>query len=200
VLVFVDHYLDLLETRFMNDERLDELCRQIYKNHRQALDLIWDRIGSPEAGTLVEVLNIIEHDSRWHVLYRSSRYVYFIPTSWLQWLPPIGDDDYYLLCVHFRSRETKLSYTMFVGPMEDLVKRKQLVTKLREEAVGVGFKRSRASTVAEKWSRVCAAETILEWGEEDEPEPELIRRSVKKKLDDLYPKLEKLASVVKSLL
>ena len=51
VLVFLDHYLNLIGTRFMNDPKIDELCQQIYKKHRQAMDLIWARIGSnPSAG------------------------------------------------------------------------------------------------------------------------------------------------------
>jgi hypothetical protein len=51
VLVFLDHYLNLIGNRFMNDPKIDELCQRIYKNHRQAMDLIWARVGSnPSAG------------------------------------------------------------------------------------------------------------------------------------------------------
>jgi hypothetical protein len=39
----------------------------------------------------------------------------------------------------------------------------------------------------------------LEWSEDDKPEAEAIRAVVKKSLNDLYPRLEKLASVLKPL-
>ena len=32
----------------MNDDRIDELCNEIYKNHRQAIKLILDRVASDE--------------------------------------------------------------------------------------------------------------------------------------------------------
>jgi hypothetical protein len=199
VLVFIDHYLNLLGTRFMTDDKLDRLCRQIYKNHRQALDLIWARVGTPEATELSEVVAILEHDTRWEVLYRSSRYVDILPNGWREWLPWSDPGESYPFCVTIRARDTELGYTMFIGPMDDAEQRREIVTKLREESSNLGFKPTRASEVAGKWARISAVETILKWGEDDEPEPEMIRESVKKKLDELYPKLGKLALVIKPL-
>lgn len=197
VLVFIDHYLNLLGARFMNDDKLDDLCRQIYKNHRQALDLIWERVRSPEAAPLAEAVTVLEQDPRWHVLYRSSRYVEFMPKAWLDWLPQFGHDDDYPLCFHIRARETTLGYTMFVGPMTDVARRKELITRLRDDSPGCGFKRSRAFQVEGKWNRIVAVERILEWADDDEPDPAAVRASVKKSLADLYPKVEKLASILK---
>jgi hypothetical protein len=39
----------------------------------------------------------------------------------------------------------------------------------------------------------------LEWSEDNERESDAVRGAVKKTLDDLYPKLEKLALVLKPL-
>ena len=199
VLVFLDHYLNLLGTRFMKDEKLDELCRQIYKKHRQALDLIWERVGGPQSMAIDEVGAVLDQDARWHVVYPSSKYVEFVPKTWLQWLSPFGPEGDHPLRVHLRSKETNLSYIIFLGPMDDVAKRREIVTKLREGSSNIGFKSSRSSEVGNKWSRICATETILEWGDDDAPEPEAIRASVKKTLDGLFPKLEKLASVLKLL-
>lgn len=199
VLVFLDHYLNLLGTRFMNDEKLDELCQKIYKSHRLALDLIWERVGKPESACLVEALKVIEQDTRWHVVHRSTNYVDFLPKAWLEWLPPVGSDEHCPLCVHFRSKETNLGYTIFVGPMKDALKRIEIVTKLRNESPGCGFKRSKASAVEGKWNRIAAIEQVLEWAEDEEPAPATVQASVKKSLEDLYPKLERLAAVLKPL-
>ena len=199
VRVFLDHYLSLLGSRFMNDEQLDELCRRIYKNHRQALDLIWERVGSPQSGALAEVVEALEEDPRWHVLYKSSGYVDFVPKSWLDWLPKFVPGEPYPFCAHIRARESSLSSTAFVGPMKDSVTRKLIVATLREKCPSFGFKRSKASQVEGKWNRASAAETFLDWGDVGEPLPELIRQQAKVKLEELFTKLEKLATVLKPL-
>lgn len=199
VLVFLDHYLNLLGTRFMNDEVLDELCQTIYKNHRQALDLIWERVGSPESTTLREVVELIEGDGRWHLLYQSSKYVDFMPKSWSEWLSPSNGDDGYPFCISLRSKTGKLVFTPFVGPMMDAAKRSDIVTALRKQCPALGFKPSKAYQVEGKWNRIAATENILEWGDNDEPDRADIREKVKAALDELYPRLEKLALLFKPL-
>src|SRR5262249_54560072 len=158
------------------------------KNHRQALDLIWDRVGSPPSAALAEVADVLKNDPRWHIVYQSTGYVDVLPTSWLEWLPPFDVDDDYPFCVHFRSSEGNIGYSVWVGPLADDAKRATIITKLRKEGPGLGFKASRANRVEGKWNRISAAEIISEWGEGDEPEPAAIRESAKKKLADLHPK------------
>jgi hypothetical protein len=79
VLVFLDHYLNLIGTRFMDNPRIDELCQRIFKNHRQALQLIFERAGSPASGTAIEVESCVRDDARWHVFYRLGPLIDFCP-------------------------------------------------------------------------------------------------------------------------
>ena len=53
--------------------------------------------------------------------------------------------------------------------------------------------------VKNNYSRVSGVETILKWSEGGEPKTDAIRAAVKKTLDDLYPKLEKMALFLKPL-
>jgi len=200
VLVFVDHYLDLLGTRFMDNKELDDLCRRIYQNHRQALDVIWERVGNPEAAAFGEVVATVEQDPRWDLLWHTGKKLDFMPKTWRKWLPSFGPDDYYPFCVHVRSSEEDLAYTIFVGPMDDDARRKKIVAKLREEATNCGFKRTKASEVGGNWARIAAVETILKWPEDEKPEADEVRAAVKKALDELFPKLEKLAAAYKPLI
>ncbi|MBI5758936.1 MAG: PD-(D/E)XK nuclease family protein [Planctomycetales bacterium] len=198
VLVFLDHYLNLLGTRFMNDKTIDSLCRRIYKNHRQALKLILER-GSPESPALAEVVSALKEDSRWHIHYQTSKQVDVLLKSWLKWLPPFGPDDYAPFCVNISSNDTNLSCTLFVGPMDDAVMRKRIVNKLREVTPSLGFKRSTAFKVDGKWNRVTGEERFIEWNEADGVDPEVIRCNLKTKLNELHTKLEQLASVMEPL-
>ena len=125
VLVFLDHYLSLLGTRIMNDEEIDELCRQIYKNHRQALDLIWERVGTPESGELAEVANVLDEDARWKVVARRSNCIDFVPKAWLEWLPQLGLKADLLAWIYVRigSANEGLAYNVEMAPLKDLPKR-----------------------------------------------------------------------------
>lgn len=203
VRVFLDHYLNLLGTRFMNDETIDKLCRQIYKNHRQALDLIWKRAGVLESGVSAEVANVLEEDPRWEVIARPPKSINFVPKLWLGWLPRLGlrGDPRWWIWVILSSSDGRLEYSVDMAPMTDLAKRREIVTKLLAESSEFGFKRPKAKNaeVKNNYSRISAVERILEWEEDNEPESEEIRAAVKKTLDELYPKLQKLAVVLKPM-
>ena len=54
-----------------------------------------------------------------------------------------------------------------------------------------GFRhRQGGREIRDNYTRVSGRERIIaEWDEDDEPEPDAIRAAVKKKLDEIYPKL-----------
>ncbi len=84
--------------------------------------------------------------------------------------------------------------------MENAEKRNRIITRLREVSSSLGFKRSKASQIGRgKWARISAAETVFEWGEDEEPEQAMIYDALKGKLDELHSKLDKLALVLKPL-
>lgn len=194
-LVFLNHYLELLGTRFMNDERLDELCRRIYKNHRQALELIWDRVESEETMVLRELTSIMKQDNRWHILSAIRSYVEFVPSAWVQWLPRM-DGKNYAVCVQIWVEERMLRFTVFLGPMNDPVKRSKTVTMLRDESPKHQFKRTQSIRTEGTWSQICGSETILEWDKGNGPGTDEIRNM----LDELYSRLEPFRLVLKSSL
>lgn len=203
VRVFLDHYLNLLRARFMNNEELDKLCRQIYKNHRQALQLIWERVGSPESGVIAEVAAALEHDHRWNVLWQIANQVNFMPKAWLGWSLPIGteyEDERVWLILKYRLDNCELSTWLELQGIEDMPKRNQIVETLLSEAQRCGFKAQPArKRIGTRYTRVSGREPVLEWAEGDEPESEAVRAAVQKKLDELYPRLEKLAAVLRPL-
>jgi hypothetical protein len=182
----------------MDNKTIIDLCQQIYKNHRLALDLIWEHAGGPAAAVLAECNSVLEKDTRWSVLNRSSRYLDFLPKGWTDWLPTFVDEDY-PFCISLRAKDTDLGYVLFVGPMEDAAQRTAIIERLREDGPNLGLKRSKAFSVRGKWNRVSAVERILEWGEDDEPDSSEIREKVKKTLDSLYEKTGRLEALLKPL-
>lgn len=202
VLVFLDHYLKLLGSRFMNDVKLDELCQRIYKNHRQALELIYQR-GRPASGVLAEAANVLKEDHRCHVVLQQRNLVDFVPTTWREWLPSIGTeykDQRDWIIFRFLLVDGKLDFYAEVQKTSDLAlaMRKQIAEFLIAEAP-FRFNRRRGGNVTDTYTQVSGIEHILEWGEDEEPESEAIRVAVRKTLDDLYPRLEKIAFGLKPL-
>lgn len=203
VRVFLDHYLHLIGTRFMNDPRIDELCQRIYKNHRQALDLIWDRVGSPASGVIGSVADALEDDQRWNVVWQIANQLNFMPRAWLDWSLPIGteyEDERVWLILKFRLSEGELNTWLELQGIEDMVRRNQIVEMLLREVQRCGFKAQPARKKrGTRYTRISARELVLEWDEHEEPDSEAIRAAVKKALDGLYPRPEKLAAVLKPL-
>jgi NADH:ubiquinone oxidoreductase subunit len=204
VLVFLDHYLNLIGSRFMDDPQIDQLCQKIYKNHRLALQLIYDRVGSPAAGVLAEAEAALRGDSRWHVFYRGANLIDFVPADWLSWLPPIGTDrkDNPRSWFVFRLEiyDGKLDFYVEIRRMADISVRRRIVDTLIKEGARFGFKRS-AGTVTDNYTRVSGRERVLQWNDEvDEPSEDLVRTAVNKKLDDVFSKIAGVPSILKPLL
>ena len=203
VLVFLDHYLRLLEARFMPDQKLDELCRRIYHNHRQALDLIWDRVGDPDLAPFTEFADVLDQDPHWEMGNRATKNLSFRSRSWLSWLPAYGadkDDPRWWFNVYASFVEGKIVYTLWTSGMSDLETQRRIVPKLRQAAANVGFPRTIAAKVDGPQSQLTAAETLFDWDPDGEPNSSALRIRAKKGLDELHTQMEKLAEALKPLL
>lgn len=194
---FLDHYLNLLRSRFMKDERLDQLCQQIYKNHRQALDIIWERAGVSDSPALDIAADIVDSDDRWELIWHSNKYIDFCPKSWLEWLP--YSEQYYQFSVHLRFWPGKLAFVLFVGPMKNKESRAHIVESMRKISPTHGFKPTKAYSVKGKFNRICSRETLVEWNDESEIDSDSFRDNLEEKVNSLFMRLEKLAPEFESL-
>ncbi|HUE74362.1 MAG TPA: PD-(D/E)XK nuclease family protein [Pirellulaceae bacterium] len=185
VLVFLDHYLRLIGSRFMDDPTIDDLCKRIYQNHRQALDLIWERIGE---GTLtLDVATFLEIEpQRWTVINRTTKHVNFVPTPWLTWLPPLGslpraDTKHWMIWVLDLLRR-KCRIRVLVRPCKDKARRMKVVECLTKSGNPFGFKIS--GKAADQWTTVFSA-TIDEWNEDEGPDKEKLLSRISVELAEL---------------
>jgi hypothetical protein len=172
------------------------------QNHRQALDLIYERVGSPASPVLAEVATVLGEDQRWHVVWQPGHLVDFAPVAWREWLPPIGedyDDKRDSIIFRFELLDGRLAFYVRLQSTVEVPLRKQLAEFLTVEAPKFGFKRKQGGKVTGKRTTLTGRERVLEWGEDDLPESETIRRAVKSTLDDLFERLEKLALVLKPM-
>lgn len=197
VLVFVKHYLNLLRTQFMDDEKLSELCQRIYKNHRQALDIIW-KYTPPMGSDAQQVLSeILKSDDRWEVTNAANGGLNVFPLQWYDWLPLCGD--HYQFYVNLRARESKITFVPWVGSMDDANLYERVVMELREKGPECGFNNTQAHVVYPRGNRIASRETLVIWSDEEELKEDAFRHRIESKLNDLYSRLEKLAAILRPM-
>lgn len=196
--VFLDHYLSLIGNRFMDNETIDRLCRQIYTNHRRALDLIFERVGSP-ASELVSRIEqwLRERPSEWNVIAVKRREIEFVPKAWDKMLPPIGKrksrEREHWMTVRFFAREDKLCMHVLVCPTSDLARRKLLLDRLVADTAEFGFPKKKSFTDA--WTRLLS-EDICELTEDGETDLDAVLTRIEKHLSILMTRTQALPAAV----
>jgi len=201
VRVFLDHYLHLIRSQSMDDPRIDELCKRIYSNHRQALQLIYDRVGPVEGGLLEDVEQLLRKgDVPWHVINRTARRIVLVPPAWSEWLPPIGrhgDDKRLWIVWNVFCHRGQYKLGLEVWDTTDHDVRMKVIKAMCDEAQ-FGC-RTFFLTPETKWNRVSMIK-VAAWEEEDELDRDKVLDTLKKKLAEQLKRLERLPDVLRSIL
>lgn len=189
VLAFLDHYIRLIGSRFMDDAKIDDLCQTIYKNHRQAIDLIVERTKAGRSELLAAIENSISSDkARWTFLSSTTRQIRFMPKAWYAVMPPIGarprQDPKSWLWWDVWCYEGSCGWRLCCGAVKDEALRKRIVDAITGTKAGFGLK-TRKRELAGGWNSL-GRKNIEKWGEDD-PEPGVLMP----KIDALLAKLEK---------
>ncbi len=188
------HYQELLATHVIKDPELDALCDAIYRKHRRALDLIFERRAGPRAlvqrtidGWVEANLNRVVPD------YTSKAYIRFVPIEWLPFSyvnnQYQGRDNrtLYVLLTNSPNR-LSLSIEMNLGEPEY----RQRVLEIAKEHQPP-FKVSR-KTPGEKYSTIFAREVLSPKDyESEEPEnlAEKVRGSIEQFMSNDLPAITK---------
>jgi len=120
VRTLIQHYIQMLGRHIMNDSEVASLCQQIYRKHKQALDLIYEHLPDRQAmiqALLAELINETEA-----VVLDSSkkRYIRFAAKSW-ESMPLKQDDrswssDGRVLLFEFQNQTDSLKLKLIIGP------------------------------------------------------------------------------------
>ena len=192
VLTFLDHYLNLLGSRFMDDAKLDELCRRIYQNHRRAIDLIAERAMTPSGEVMGIIRSALEEPAfGWTVSRGHSRRLAFIPKEWIGQSHesdgslrrgfPVG-----CFCeIEVSPREGAAWLRVVVGESNDKDLRRSVIAELVKAGNPFGFAMKRG-TPTDQWTRI-RAERLLRWDEKDPPDESVVREKLGSALARLRP-------------
>lgn len=185
VLAFLDHYLRLIGSRFMDDPKIDELCRRIYKNHRQAVQLILERAASFKSEIIAHLEQVVSADERWTIVHRSPSSLYFMPREWRELLPRIRrgfKDERFWIAFEFRMEQHQCQFYVYGCPTTDAGLRETVLERLTCNHDEFGFKLA-SRPMAPEWAQIYR-KRLGKWKNED-PDPDAIAENAKRALDQV---------------
>jgi len=142
--VFLQHYLQTLRRLTMQDEELIELCKTIYRKHREAIELIveFGAASNIQETCLAEITSLT--DCEFAVPVRAG--VWFLPRSLGDLLPSQQPMAYWnflprpapLCCrFHYAKKKGKLSLLLEVGPIAEAQKRQKVLRAIDKAGIPV---------------------------------------------------------------
>ena len=180
----------------MQDEEIVTLCKEIYRRHKDAIDLIVEWGATTQFGTVAESF-MMDNNSLLQLSLRPNS-VWFIPKVWRKNMPPCSNrwkflsDPYPIVCrFNFRSKRSKIGFIIEIGSMEDSKKRLKLVNAFKENGFNIGKMAFRPES---KYSRVHS--TYRNIGDIDDQD------EIKKLVDELWlkskSKIDKTTKIIES--
>ncbi len=173
--IFLAHYLDTLRRLTMQDQELVDLCRKIYRTHREALDLIFELARSTEAITAFE--SFLGESVPCKFTLQRGNQVWFLPTSLAAQLPKSVElrswrhlPESVPICCWFRllKRRDRIESVLEVGPVADSATRIRFLKALKEE--GFTFLEKSAFREDAKFTRILSKRAELPKDESGDPD------------------------------
>ena len=199
--VFLGHYLNLIGSRMMSNKEIDRLCKHIFINHRRAIELIVERMGTPASAMIASIETWMRgRTAEWTIVGSRSNRLWFLPTSWVGTLCapdgtclPLIPAKWYM---EAHARETSLHVRVGVGPGDDAASRRSMIETLREDSeLGLAVQRKQ---ITDRWTRVLAR-SVLSWDEDEEPSEAQVTAAMDKYLAEIAPRLRKIPAAVSAL-
>ncbi|MBL9085297.1 MAG: PD-(D/E)XK nuclease family protein [Planctomycetales bacterium] len=186
VVVFLKQYMDLLGRHFMRDSEVEEMCRQIYRQHQQALDLIYDCVKADHTRPL-EVLGqeLRNRPNRWHVFQAGKSLIAASPMAWLSqlpaWIEESGRDPRSWVSLWINRAMDDINLTIYVSHGDKNL-RQEVLQKLAAsfQKLGKTPPKSKARDGAYVY-----VEKLFCIGDQAEIDEVSVRRTVKKVVDEL---------------
>ncbi len=196
-ITFLNDYLVTLRRLTMQEKKLIDLCKSIYKKHKAAVDLIMEYGGASQFENAAEAFTEKHKNEVTHLCLRPSS-LWFLPKKWEKLMPPCSSEwkhlskPYPIACwFNYWQGGPKVGLIIEIGAMENYKKRKMLIEKFQDS----GFKFSKKTFLeGSRYSRAYSRYSKIE-DEQDQEKMEEI-------LNDLWEKtgaeIEKVGKIIKS--
>ncbi|MCK4887573.1 MAG: PD-(D/E)XK nuclease family protein [Planctomycetes bacterium] len=195
VAVFIKHYMETLRRLTMQDDSMIELCKTIYRKHREAIDTIV-KYGMKGAGQQA-VEDVLSKDGDYEILYSNPTRVWFIPRTWANLIPENGTAWTHLerpvsIVIWIKFGDNKIYGRFELSKMNDAKLRLKCAENLKE----AGFKLSKKAfnenaTYSRFWSKSYKVTDMTDY-----EEVQTIIEKLLTKAKAEFPKAEKVFQTV----
>lgn len=200
--VFLRHYLDSLRRITMQDDRLIDLCKTIYRRHREAIDLI------VEYGASTRIVEACEEETAnlidCEFIKTTGSRIWFLPRLMGEHEPTLPLTAWQFLPRHvavacwfiYLKRFGGLKIVMEVGPIADGALRKRLLISIQR--AGFSFSKSAFKDGA-KYTRIARQIQKLRTDADGEPDedPDYIKQVARKLWTAMWKEGAKITDVLK---
>jgi len=134
---FLNYYQRTLEILTMEDKELKALCKKIYKDHKEAIDLIWEHADEDDFEEAAREF-VAGQDAT--LIRADGRKAWFIPKELLPHLQLVAEESWcncYPVCYWFVAKEEKLGIIIEVGPFLDGDLRRKFLHHLKANDISI---------------------------------------------------------------
>ncbi|UOG62612.1 PD-(D/E)XK nuclease family protein [Leptospira noguchii] len=202
VLEFIDQYIYILRRNIVGDKNIEEICKNLYKKHSKALDLIFQyrpdlflKIKESIISRLKEESEIILDSDN-----PSKSYIRFTTKKIDQALPKLGSgwtNSQRILLFEFQNLSDRLNLKLYIGP-GDKTLREKLYKILNSEQQKIFLPKK---TLAAKWHSVFSYEILkkTDYAKIEDIEYELTDKKIENSLkNEFFPKLKEIEDFIVS--
>jgi hypothetical protein len=162
VLTLMNHYISLIRRHIVSSSEIAKLCQKIYKQHRQALDLIYEHRPDLQSEISEFLQEIIQNNSQEGIELDDSikQFVRFAPTEWdsltFQKTCDRWTSSKRIVLFEFVNDPRSLRLDLVIGP--DNRELKPEIFRTLMELKIPGIRRNRLNP--ENWSHICRQEIL----------------------------------------
>lgn len=143
---FIEHYVQILESRVTTNPQQLQLCREIFRKHGEAIKLIMRTVGSPRAHVHDAFAELVEQRfPDVMVVRREDQQTLLVPEVWWRNLPPIrnnatGDDARKWLNFVLEARSRHVVLDIRTRYVIDNAKRNEILRRIAGNGNRWGFR------------------------------------------------------------
>ena len=154
VRTLMTHYTQMLRKHIVNESEIAELCRRIYKKHKQAIDLIFEHKPNEQAAIIEMIKSLIENDTKMKLDTASKTLIRFAPAEWYE-IPTLMEGKGWtpsgqMLLFECYHRPEHLKIVLYIGPGPEEIR--QNLFSMAQENTPVF--RTQSKTINKKWNSI----------------------------------------------
>ena len=177
---FIQYYLETLRSIIAMDESTKQLCRELYKEHKEAIDMIY-YIGNELDISIALNEFKTRIDDNIEVTTINPKWVWFLLPEFKK-VPKMNTDwgGGYPVSFWFSEYYKNLKLVLEIGPFDNSLQRIEFLKLLEKKNVNI---RQSAKQHGRKYTRICTdTEKISDWQDKDEILEKMLKLYNKKKM------------------